>query len=803
MAKCAAMFRTPLQAIAVCSFLSLFAACRPAGSTCVPGRSEACTCATGSAGMQTCNSAGDGFAECQCAGATCATAGASRCGAHGACQDAMTGPTCTCAAGYAGADCSACARGFQDNDSDGTCTASCATAASCGAHGACTDVSGTATCDCDDGYTGAACAACAAGFQDADGNGSCKPTCTTAMLGCGLGGTCDDSTGTATCVCASNTTGATCASCAAGFQDNDGNNTCEPACITTSCTMHGTCSDSTGRVVCTCNAGFGGATCNGCLAGFQDNDNNGTCLPSCATAGLTCDSRSACDDRTGNAACLCVAGFSAGQLPDGGFGCLFTGGLADPGFQGMPANAWTTPADGGWTLNPDAGGLADANSDDAGMATLPAALRRSLDAQLSQTFVLAGADTRQGLRLNMLYSSNCSFGCMSEPPMLLQLNDTFTKIAPPSSWPTVATACVGEGALGPMTTLTLSGNPHGQATPATLGLDRLWFTPDDTCPSPGQVFNGHFDTSSTAGWTLTGPATSILAAAGVNGSGALRLLRPTRCDAASAQTNISVPVATKLPKAALRLKVRGTQGRWLSVRLDGYDFELDTALTPGERIVCLPDTMKGRAVPLLLQLTNAGSGLCSDVDNRFVELDDLEVVSEPSCPASLRFGEGGFESGASSPGWFVQHFPCSATTCSAGNAAGVITDPAQARTGGGAGFVSAQQRCVFTQLKTPAVVPASNATGGPALRFFYRLPSLNMTQGGAAATVTVDGVPTNLAISPTWAPQIICLAGGRPGRPADITFEVRGTYGACAEIYPTPDVLFIDDLLVTNDPACP
>lgn len=54
----------------------------------------------------------------------------------------------------------------------------------------------------------------------------------------------------------------------------------------------------------TCIAG----QCPTCIAGFQDNDGNGTCTPDCATAALTCSGHGACSDVTGAAACVCTPG---------------------------------------------------------------------------------------------------------------------------------------------------------------------------------------------------------------------------------------------------------------------------------------------------------------------------------------------------------------------------------------------------------------------------------------------------------------------------------------------------------------
>ncbi len=259
-----------------------------------------------------------------------------------------------------------------------------------------------------------------------------------------------------------------------------------------------------------------------------------------------------------------------------------------------------------------------------------------------------------------------------------------------------------------------------------------------------------------------------------------------------------------LPNAALRFKARGSSGRTLVMQLDGLDFDREVGLSPADHVICVPDTMRGRVVPLVFQLISGGSGACLDADGRFVELDDVEFVSEPTrCPAQLPFGDGTFESGVNPHGWFSPSNGCSGSACTPGNTAGGLVDPAQARTGSGVGRLSTQQRCVQTVMRAPMVIPPRNATGGPALRFFYRLPSLNTTQSGASAAVVVDGTSTSLPIATTWTPQIICLTPGRGARNTEASFSLRGTSGLCSEIYPAPDQLFIDDLLVTNDPACP
>lgn len=274
------------------------------------------TC-TASCAASTCNHHGTcsdaaGTVACTCtppySGETCAispTCQANTCNSHGTCVDTTGTAVCTCSAGYAGANCADCATGFQDNDEDNSCAPACA-ANTCGAHGSCVDTTGTAVCTCATGYTGPSCAACSAGFQDKDNNGTCTDAC--GATTCNAHGACSDTTGSAVCTCSGNYAGATCATCATGFQDNDDDDTCTAACAAGTCNAHGTCSDASGATVCTCALGYTGATCATCATGFQDNDDDNTCSAVCAAG--TCNAHGTCSDATGTATCSCSRGFA-------------------------------------------------------------------------------------------------------------------------------------------------------------------------------------------------------------------------------------------------------------------------------------------------------------------------------------------------------------------------------------------------------------------------------------------------------------------------------------------------------------
>ncbi len=48
-------------------------------------------------------------------------------------------------------------------------------------------------------------------------------------------------------------------------------------CLPDSCFGHGSCDDSAGSTSCACDEGYAGSRCAGCATGYQDNDGDGTC----------------------------------------------------------------------------------------------------------------------------------------------------------------------------------------------------------------------------------------------------------------------------------------------------------------------------------------------------------------------------------------------------------------------------------------------------------------------------------------------------------------------------------------------
>jgi hypothetical protein len=272
----------------------------------------------GAPGMPPIPSCEEGFFGADCEPCACD---------KGTCNDGAEGDgRCTCNRGYAGTACDRCAAGYQDYDGNGLCFPAC-DPQTCSGKGVCDDNFGVTSCECFVGYTGDACDGCDAGYQDNDDNQSCLRSCDADT--CNAHGTCDDSSGIATCTCTGGYTGAACDGCPDGFQDNDDNGTCLATCDESTCSDHGDCDDASGTATCTCDTGYTGAACDDCDALYQDNDMNDSCELACVVG--ACGSNGTCSDSIGAASCACNTGYAgaacdtcASGYQDNGSGCVLS-----------------------------------------------------------------------------------------------------------------------------------------------------------------------------------------------------------------------------------------------------------------------------------------------------------------------------------------------------------------------------------------------------------------------------------------------------------------------------------------------
>jgi hypothetical protein len=217
--------------------------------------------------------------------------GETTCSARQTCDESSSPARCKCLAAYTGATCMSCARGFTTN-AGGDCveiTIDCqANPNVCGTRGSCVDVgTGNDVCSCKPGYAGHACGSCADGYQDNDSNGVCEASCLSSMTTCAAPQVCSDATGRRVCSCPGGRTGTSCDQCPSGYVLRPSDQTCVQTCtsIGSSCGTRKYCDDSQGMPVCVCMAGFAGADCTACAEGYLP-DGSGSCVRT-APAGTT------------------------------------------------------------------------------------------------------------------------------------------------------------------------------------------------------------------------------------------------------------------------------------------------------------------------------------------------------------------------------------------------------------------------------------------------------------------------------------------------------------------------------------
>ena len=166
---------------------------------------------------------------------------------------------------------------------------------------------------------------CSEGLQDYDGDGTCFATCESSGLMC----TCDDSSGVATCITMDMSQDASSpedmedmsldmedmrtedmsTKCPSKYQDNDNDGTCLPVCEPLECgALVNTCDDSSGVIECTCAANYMGARCGLCSDGYHRD--GAACVPDEEpVCDLSCDANQQCEfDVSGTPLCACIDG---------------------------------------------------------------------------------------------------------------------------------------------------------------------------------------------------------------------------------------------------------------------------------------------------------------------------------------------------------------------------------------------------------------------------------------------------------------------------------------------------------------
>lgn len=266
----------------------------------------------------------------------------SQCSQHGTCTVAELRPTCACDEGYEGVTCGTCADGFHRDVSDNCVIDAVCTEGVCGDNGTCSVDNGELVCTCNDGFGGPACTVCAAGFHEVEGVAGCAPDEVCLANTCSGRGTCGDSTGFVVCTCDPGFSGGFCEVDDIALNCVDDN----------PCGDHGACNDDGPALRCLCETGYAGDTCSDCYPGYGDNG-AGDCVVQEACSHSTCSFAGECAIDGVLASCDCFVGYTGDfcEACDAGF---HRGG-ADNGCVQDTLCADNNPCSSGGTCSDDGG----------------------------------------------------------------------------------------------------------------------------------------------------------------------------------------------------------------------------------------------------------------------------------------------------------------------------------------------------------------------------------------------------------------------------------------------------------------
>jgi subtilisin-like proprotein convertase family protein len=173
--------------------------------------------------------------------------------------------------------------------------------------GVCEDQSGLPACVCNTGYAGLVCTECAPGYH-ADGE-ECVIDATCPATPCTGRGTCDDSSGEALCTCEAGYEGAACEACVSGYHSmDDGSCALDEVCVDGVCGDHGSCQVTAGVAGCNCFVGYTGEDCSTCTAGYHAVGD--ACAADETCASTSCSDAGQCDDSSSEVVCTCDLGYA-------------------------------------------------------------------------------------------------------------------------------------------------------------------------------------------------------------------------------------------------------------------------------------------------------------------------------------------------------------------------------------------------------------------------------------------------------------------------------------------------------------
>jgi len=543
-------------------------------------------------------------------------------------------------------------------------------------------------------------------------------------------------------------------------------------------------------------SGTGGSAGNAGNGGNGGSTGTGGSGPTTCTP--VCGAHSKCVVTAGIPACTCVAGY---QLSGGA--CVWGTVPKDPGFQNVPANAWTLEQ--GAVLNAIAAGNIESGELEFSKAVMCTSRGRTRQSITMPSFADSGIFALK-VAANGDCTGNGGTACSGAGTSVL-MNGGVTLFGY-NSLSTIQLGCLGERAYGGTFDVVVRPSSRTACTSATTldaVVDHIDIEPSTTCPTPGTLPDGNFD-ATTNNWTTSvatanspPPVAEIEAGVGTAGTKAGHVSTGDFCQQSMVQGPISPPF-TSIPNLAVQVSYKGTAGERMAFEMNG----LRIAVLPGNGAqqtgkVCLLESNKGMTQTALLGLLSpiAGGVGCGPHAKDFV-FDDLQFVSDPTCPATAWIPDGGFERTDPAAMWDSVISNNGVAT----GAAAVSVDATAANAHAGTHSLKLMNNvyCGNADALFPFAVPPSAAGAGPALTFFYKAPTLT----SAVAVSAASGTTGNLPAAAAYTQVQVCLDPTTAGQTSSVLITMTGAQGGggCSATYPTESIWF-DDFAVGTSASCP
>lgn len=525
----------------------------------------------------------------------------------------------------------------------------------------------------------------------------------------------------------------------------------------------------------------------------------------CAQA---CGLHEVCDASSGVAVCSCAPAYAK----DASNACAFAGAPADPGLA--DPTKWTI-AGTGLTVEPTSSGSVDVGEaifTHDGMCGFATA---------SQTFTMPPLDRAEPFKLVVTHAG-------TQQPLTASLNGALLAIGVGDQWTDVRvqpsayrtdSICLGAAAYGGPVAFRIgmfpaSGMPcaAGAQDKATLKVDQIQVLVADPgeCPAPGSVLNGDFEGAT--GWTFSSVQAgtgALVDAAGEAGTKGAQLNGTNRCSEVTMTGNASFPAKGALAHPAVDVYWQGTSGERLVFQIGGKNVAtLNANGSAAHARVCVPAWALGNVQAVGFFMQRHSDNACTAAYSQSFTIDNLQFVDEPACTATGDLTDPGFERVADLTGpvtgWGNTH---SYVNDVRGLSSAAIDAPGSARTGNGVLSLQWSNPCSTYNdggSDLTLTVPSSNATGGPAVKFFANVATANKMSEARLSLQPIANGSTAFVTSPpngTYTAQTLCLPPALSGRRVTVRASLGDAGGGCGSV--ASESALWDDFEIGTDASCP